>query len=154
MSEITDAHLTADLVVLAPNEHGEPEFLVVTRSEHSDAYPGWVALPGGYVDAGETFLHAAVREVEEEAGVSVSAKALRRIGIYDDPDRDPRGRAVSVAFLVELYAKPTAVAGDDADDVAWIPLEQRFDVELAFDHKRIVCDALAELSRSSTEVAA
>ncbi|MBB4969022.1 NUDIX domain-containing protein [Saccharothrix violaceirubra] len=134
---------TADLVVLAPRG-GVPNLLLIERGKNPFANR-W-ALPGGKVDSGETFTQAALRELVEETGVRVGYSALRRVGMYDEYGRDPRGRYVSTAFLVVLGEMPTAVAGDDAADVRWVPVTELDPVELdrlAFDHGRIVSDALA-----------
>ncbi|MFJ2783621.1 MULTISPECIES: NUDIX domain-containing protein [unclassified Streptomyces] len=102
-------------------------------------FQGRLALPGGYVDPGETARAAAVRELAEETGIQVSEPDLTLVGLYDAPGRDPRGRFVSAAFMVTVPATTTARAGDDAAAVCWVP----FDAPglLAFDHTDIVREA-------------
>ncbi|MEU2559414.1 NUDIX hydrolase [Streptomyces longispororuber] len=102
-------------------------------------HKGRLALPGGHVDPGETSRTAAARELLEETGVRVDADDLGLIGIYDAPDRDPRGRYVTVAYLVAVPAGTTAHAGDDASAVRWVPLDDT--TALAFDHSEIVAAA-------------
>ncbi|MFH9425478.1 NUDIX domain-containing protein [Streptomyces sp. NPDC017529] len=75
-------------------------FLAIDRDW--DPYEGYLALPGGHVDRGETAPMAAVRELAEETGVHVAKDDLTLIDIYEDPDRDPRGRYVSAAFVVTV----------------------------------------------------
>ncbi|MFI1869710.1 NUDIX domain-containing protein [Streptomyces jumonjinensis] len=93
------------------------------------------------MDRGETALAAAVRELREETGVKVSTEALTLVGIYDDPDRDPRGRYVSAAYAVTVPAGTEAQAGTDAAAVQWVPLADIDAHSLAFDHGRIIRDA-------------
>jgi 8-oxo-dGTP diphosphatase len=100
-------------------------------------FEGQYALPGGFVDVGETVEEACRRELKEETGIE--AGPLRLIGVYSDPSRDPRGHTCSVAFLAEVgEAEPKA--GDDAAEARWI--EDWENVALAFDHRRIIADAV------------
>jgi 8-oxo-dGTP diphosphatase len=102
-------------------------------------HKGQLALPGGHVDPDETSRAAAARELLEETGVHVDPWDLTLIGIYDAPDRDPRGRYVTAAYLVVVPADTTAHAGDDAAAVRWVPLADARG--LAFDHTDIVTTA-------------
>ncbi|MGI9536712.1 MAG: NUDIX domain-containing protein, partial [Desulfocapsaceae bacterium] len=98
-------------------------------------YPpyGW-ALPGGFVDYGESFEQAAVREAEEETGIAVTD--LRQFRTYSDPDRDSRMHTASTVFIARGKGVPKA-----ADDAARAELFLREDVpELVFDHYRILAD--------------
>ncbi|MFC7933087.1 NUDIX domain-containing protein [Streptomyces cinereoruber] len=123
---------TADVVCLRGDD-----VLVIRRGwePHKDE----LALPGGYVDRGETSRVAAARELEEETGIRVAAEDLDRLDVYDRPDRDPRGRYVSVAYVVTVPADTVAQAGDDATAVQWVPLAEPG--TLAFDHAEILADA-------------
>lgn len=137
-TEHETASLTADIVVLADDETGAVNVLVVQRGH--EPYAGCWALPGGYLDAGERPEAAAARELAEETGTSIGA--LRLVGVYADPDRDPRGRVVSFAYRAWLDSMPTPTAGDDAAAAAWVPVSEVFDDRLAFDHNQILVDAL------------
>ncbi len=128
--------VTADVVCVR-----DGKILLIERGW--DPHKGSLALPGGYVDAGETAKAAAVRELKEETGIVVRETDLELVGFYDEPDRDPRGRFVSVAFAVTVLADTVAKAGDDAVAVQWHA--PTADLHLAFDHNRIVGDAVTKL---------
>lgn len=123
--------LTVDCVVFDPTGR-----VLLIRRRH-EPFKGGYALPGGFVDIGETVEDACRRELHEETGIS--ARDLRLVGVYSDPSRDPRGHTVSVAFLAHLAAPAEAAAGDDAAAAEWVAdwREQK----LAFDHAQILADA-------------
>ncbi|TDU67059.1 NUDIX hydrolase [Streptomyces sp. KS 21] len=129
---------TADVVVLTPAR----EVLLIQRGwpPHEGAW----ALPGGHVDAGETSLAAAARELQEETGVTVTTDALRQIGVWDAPDRDPRGRYITVAYAAVVPVGTTITAGDDARTARWWPLDA-LPERLAFDHAAILNAAVASI---------
>jgi 8-oxo-dGTP diphosphatase len=95
---------------------------------------GW-ALPGGFIDYGESAEAAARRELREET--SLESTGLRLLGVYSEPGRDPRFHTLSVVYVAT--AEGEATAGDDAGDARWFP----FDVlpeTIAFDHRHIIND--------------
>ena len=94
---------------------------------------GW-ALPGGFVDYGETYEAAAIREAEEETGLQVSG--LRQFHTYSDPDRDPRGHTASTVFIGRADSHPCA--GDDAARAELFSMDRL--PPLAFDHGKILAD--------------
>lgn len=97
---------------------------------------GW-ALPGGFVDYGESYETAAVREAEEETGLVV--KNLQQFRTYSDPNRDPRQHTASTIFIAQAGQKPTA--GDDAAEAELFTKETL--PELVFDHGKIISDYFA-----------
>ena len=99
--------------------------------------PGW-ALPGGFVEYGETVTTAAVREAREETGLTVSLTEL--FNVYSDPQRDPRRHTIAVVFIAT--ADGTPVGGDDAAEAAVFTAES-VPHPLAFDHAQILSDYFA-----------
>ena len=121
--------LMVDVVITSDNG-------VVLIRRGNDPFEGQWALPGGFVEVGETVEEAAAREAAEETGLAV--EIARLVGVYSDPERDPRGHNVSVAFLVRVLSGDLAAA-TDASEVSVLDPSA---VELAFDHGRIIEDAL------------
>ncbi len=119
--------------VVIPSEEG-----VVLIRRGSEPYEGMWALPGGFVEIGETVENAAVREVKEETNLDVELDRL--VGVYSEPGRDPRGHNVSVTFLGRVVGGETEAA-TDADEVSVL---DHLEVELAFDHRKIIEDALSK----------
>lgn len=129
---------TADVVLLTPNRTAGPLPFDVLLIERGWApFEGRWALPGGHVDKGETSRAAAARELAEETSVEVDPAALKQLGVYDEPGRDPRGRYVTVAYTL-IVDRVVPAAGDDARAAGWFPLNEL--PELAFDHADILGD--------------
>jgi len=128
MSPPVTPRLTVDLIVETGSgvvlvERGHPPF-------------GW-ALPGGFVDVGETLEEAAVREAKEETSLDVTL--VRQFHAYSDPTRDPRGHTVSVVFVARAEGTPRG--GDDAKVARVFPIDGL--PELVFDHGLILGDYTA-----------
>lgn len=130
--------LTVDAVVF----DATGRLLLIRRK--NPPFAGGYALPGGFVDIGEDVETACKRELFEETGVTGTKCSL--IGVYSDPSRDPRFHTCSVAYIVKAKQQ-TANAGDDAAAVEWVANWKRLD--LAFDHRRIITDAVRLLKRSA-----
>jgi len=123
--------LTTDCVIF----DAEGRALLIRRG-HSP-YAGSYALPGGFVEIGETVEEACRRETLEETGIKVDV--LRLVGVYSDPARDPRAHTVSAAYVTILPRAVTPKAGSDAAVAEWVEDWRRG--ELAFDHAQILRDA-------------
>jgi len=120
--------LSVDVVIAL---EGRPGSVVLIERRHEPH--GW-ALPGGFVDIGETVEQAATREMLEETGLEVRLSGV--LGVYSAADRDPRGHTVSIVFAAEAAGAPRA--GDDAGRVQ--VFEYRALPQLAFDHADILRD--------------
>lgn len=128
-------------------------FHVLLIERGIEPFGGSWALPGGFLNnAGEGIFEAALRELHEEAGLDGTRLHIEQLGAYGAPERDPRGRVVSVAYLAIAPGLAEPVAGTDASGAAWTPVEHVLSgqVQLAFDHRQIVSDAV-ERARSKLE---
>lgn len=131
--------LTVDAVVFRKMA-GRLEVLLIKR-KHSP-FKGMWALPGGFIDMEETVEDAVVRELEEETHLRV--ESLQQLHTFSAPDRDPRGRTISVTFFgVVEPAQSQVSGGDDASDAKWFPVNQL--PELAFDHMDAVRMAVGQI---------
>jgi 8-oxo-dGTP diphosphatase len=136
--------VTVDIAILSVVS-GELSVLLVRRGTHP--YLGQWALPGGFVGEKEDLDDAAARELREETGVAAGAH-LEQLRCYGTPNRDPRMRVISVAYVAFVAEPPDPAAGTDAAEARVWPLTQL--PEMAFDHRRIVEDAV-ERARSKLE---
>lgn len=124
--------LTVDIFIFNENH----EFILIQRKK--DPFKDYWALPGGFVDYGETTEHAAVREAKEETSIDVEITDL--LGVYSNPDRDPRRHTVSVTYLA-CGNFDDANADDDAKDIGVYSFDDLKELDIAFDHMDILKDA-------------
>jgi 8-oxo-dGTP diphosphatase len=122
--------LATDIIIELHDRPGHPIVLIERKHEPL----GW-ALPGGFVDVGETVEAAAVREAAEETNLEVSLVSL--LGVYSEPRRDPRGHSVAIVWVARAGGDPVAM-----DDAAALRVYDPSDLpkQLAFDHARILED--------------
>ena len=125
--------LTVDALIIF-----EGELVLIKRG--NPPYKGRFALPGGFVEVGETVEDATVREAKEETGLDI--EIIKLLGVYSEPSRDPRGHTVSVCFLAKGMGK--LKAGSDAKDIGLFGLSEI--PELAFDHNKIIENARSDIN--------
>ena len=129
--------LTADFILLAQLPNKSRHLLLIRRE--NEPFKGCFAFPGGFVNEDETLEWAAGRELREETGLRLKDYGLvpQFFRPYSEPERDPRGRTVTMVYhaTLECDTLPPVQGGDDAAQAAWFPIENL--PELAFDHARI-----------------
>lgn len=122
--------LTTDGAILKDNK-----ILLIKR--RNEPFKGKWALPGGFVEYGEKVEDAVIREVFEETGLKTTIKVL--IGIYSDPNRDPRGHTITIVYLLDIKGG-VLKGGDDAIDAKFFNFNEL--PELSYDHDKIINDVL------------
>ena len=136
--------VTVDIVIVTREK--KPRVLLVRRGQ--EPFKGMWATPGGFIEMDESLEDAARRELLEETGVRMAK--LTQLHTFGDPDRDPRGRNIAVAYLAIVDPDDLRPrAGDDAADVGWFSLARP--PKLAFDHKHILAVARQHLGRNKEE---
>ena len=131
MSEYRNPIPTVDIIIEMKRKNSKKAIILIKRK--NPPY-GW-AIPGGFVDYGESLEDAAVREAKEETSLDVILKF--QMHTYSDPKRDPRKHTVSTVFVAESQGTPKA--HDDAEEIG-IFTEEEIDFPLAFDHQKILSD--------------
>lgn len=147
---IPEIAIAVDLAVLTVREDALQIMLVERGIE---PFLGMLALPGGFLASTvEDLDAAAARELTEETGLDPRGLHLEQLRTYGTPDRDPRGRVVTICYLAFVPDLPTPRAGGDASDARWVPVDTVLDRRspLAFDHRKIIGDAV-ERARSKLE---
>lgn len=132
---------TVDIIIETKTADGREGIILIKRKNPPH---GW-ALPGGFVDYGESLEEAAVREAKEETSLDI--ELLHQFHTYSNPDRDPRQHTISTVFIASTAGQPKA--RDDAEDIGvFAPEEIHF--SLAFDHKKILEDYFQYKKRGKT----
>ena len=122
---------TVDIIIEIQREDGKEGIVLIKRKNPPH---GW-AIPGGFVDYGESLEEAAVREAKEETSLDVQLK--KQLHTYSDPDRDPRQHTISTVFVASAQGRPKAE--DDAQEIG-IFIREEINFSLVFDHNRILAD--------------
>jgi ADP-ribose pyrophosphatase YjhB (NUDIX family) len=126
---------TVDIIIETESEAGEKGIVLIKRKNPP---PGW-AIPGGFVDYGERVEDCALREAKEETSLDVHD--LKLLGVYSEPNRDPRHHTISTVFIAKAKGAPKAA--DDAEE-ALIFTKENLPSPIAFDHKKILEDYFKE----------
>lgn len=139
---------TVDAVIYRKSlEDDECEILLIQRK--NQPFQGNFALPGGFVEYGESVEDACIREAKEETNLDIKIEKL--VGVYSKPGRDPRGHIITDAFLcipLEKSENLNPLVGDDAKNAKFFKIREILNIQLAFDHKDIIKDALKLLSEA------
>ena len=131
MTKYKNPALTVDTIIIEDNK-------VILIKRLNNPFKDHWAIPGGVVEYGEKVEDAAVREAKEETGLDIELTKL--VGVYSDPDRDPRGHTVTVAFLSKIIGG-TLKSDSDAKDAKFIDISELKNMKLAFDHNEILKDS-------------
>ncbi len=131
MSKYKNPSLTVDTII-----HQDDKIILIKRL--NDPYKDYWAIPGGFVEYGEKVEDAAIREAKEETGLDIQLTNL--VGVYSDPNRDPRGHTVTVAYTAEIVSGKLK-SDSDAKDAKFIKISDIDKFNLAFDHEKILKDS-------------
>jgi len=131
MTKYRNPFPTVDIIIEVQRADGKEGIVLIKRKNPPH---GW-ALPGGFVDYGESLEEAAVREAKEETSLDVQLE--KQLHTYSEPDRDPRQHTISTVFVASAQGKPEAA--DDAQEIG-IFTQEEINFSLAFDHNRILTD--------------
>ena len=140
MADYKTPSLTADIFIF------DDDFNFILIKRKNNPFKDYWALPGGFVEYGESVETAAIREAKEETSIDVELKDL--VGVYSKPDRDPRGHTVTVAFTArgDLNARD---ASSDAKEINIFTQAQLKEINIAFDHDKIIQDCIKKAKNGS-----
>lgn len=118
-------------------------FILIKRK--NNPYKDYWALPGGFVEYGESVENAAIRESKEETSIDVELIDL--VGVYSEPNRDPRGHTITVAYIAKGDIN-NRKADSDAKEIGVFSCEKLNKINIAFDHEKIIKDCLNKAKSS------
>ncbi|WP_407423132.1 NUDIX domain-containing protein [Methanobrevibacter sp.] len=139
MAEHKTPSLTTDIFIFDENLN----FILIKRK--NNPYKDYWALPGGFVEYGETVETAAIREAKEETSIDVELKDL--VNVYSEPNRDPRGHTITIAYTAKGDINK-GKADSDAKEIGIFSLEKLNEINIAFDHEKIIKDCLNKAKSS------
>ena len=131
MTEYKKPSVTVDIFIHNKNK----EFILIKR-KNNPFKDSW-ALPGGFVDYGESLEDAAIREAKEETNIDINI--IKQFKVYSSPSRDPRGHTITLVFIA-TGDMSSMFADDDAKDINVFSFNDLEDIDLAFDHKIILTE--------------
>lgn len=141
MTEYKKPSITVDMVIFNKKISKKNDFILIKRK--NNPFKDHWAIPGGFVEYGEKVENAAIREAKEETNLDITIDKL--FGVYSDPNRDPRGHTITIVFLA-IGDFNDLKAGSDAEDSTISSFKKINDLNLAFDHKKILNDVFASLN--------
>ncbi len=139
MAEYKIPSLTTDIFIF------DDDFNFILIKRKNDPYKDYWALPGGFVEYGESVETAAIREAKEETNIDVELKDL--VNVYSKPDRDPRGHTITIAYIAKGDIT-NRKADSDAKEIGVFSCEKLNEINIAFDHAKIIKDCLNKAKNS------
>lgn len=130
---------TVDIIIVKGDE-------VCLIKRKIEPFKGKIAIPGGYVDYGDTVEETAKKEAKEETGLDISIKEI--LGVYSDLQRNPKKHLITTVFVAE--AKTFSLQGDNEADPFWEKIDNVKEIDLAFDHNQIFLDFLKWKQKKET----
>jgi len=139
LSNYKKPSITVDTVIFDGSDENK-EFILIKRK--NDPFKDQWAIPGGFVEYGETVENTAIREAKEETGIDIELKKL--FNVYSKPDRDPRGHTITIVYLATGNIDDME-AGSDAEDTRLCSFEELPSLKISFDHEMILTDILEKV---------
>ena len=133
MTEYRIPSLTTDIFIF------DDDFNFILIKRKNNPYKDHWALPGGFVEYGESVETAAIREAKEETSIDVELESL--VNVYSEPDRDPRGHTITIAYTAKGNIDEMK-ADSDAKEIGIFSAEKLDEIDIAFDHYKIIKDCL------------
>lgn len=138
MADYKIPSITADIFIF------DDDFNFILIKRENDPFKDYWALPGGFVEYGESVETAAIREAKEETSIDI--ELLDLVNVYSQPDRDPRGHTITVAFTAKGDFD-NRKADSDAKDIGIFKADELDEINLAFDHAKIIKDCLKKVKK-------